>query len=151
MNRQKKAATKDSLITTSTNVNSSNSSNEENRRIYSSDTTENKGPYKIELALFSILHNGPRGITQPEAFTSYRESCLHTTISSLKHEKGISFVSQPDFNTVAYFNQKPFSRYWLASDKDRVKAQRLLNAYRSNRGLPKVNFEAWQKPDNKAA
>tara|TARA_Y100000994_G_C15703537_1_gene446318 strand:+ start:2742 stop:3197 length:456 start_codon:yes stop_codon:yes gene_type:complete len=151
MNRQKKAATKDSLIKTSTNVKPNNSSNEENRRPYNSNTTENKGPYKIELALFSILHNGPQGITQPEAFTSYRESCLHTTISSLKHEKGISFVSQPDFNTVAYFNQKPFSRYWLASDKDRVKAQKLLNAYRSNRGLSKVNFEAWHKPDNKAA
>ena len=151
MNRQKKAATKDSLIKTSTNVKPNNSSNEENRRPYNSNTTENKGPYKIELALFSILHNGPQGITQPEAFTSYRESCLHTTISSLKHEKGISFVSQHDFNTVAYFNQNPFSRYWLASDKDRVKAQKLLNAYRSNRGLPKVNFEAWHNPDEKAA
>ncbi len=151
MNRQKKAATKGSLIKTSTYVNSANSSNEENRRIYSSDTTENKGAYKIELALFSILHNGPRGIAQPEAFTSYRESCLHPTIISLKHEKGINFVSQPDFNTVAYFNQKPFSRYWLASDKDRVKAQKLLNAYRSNRGLSKVNFEAWHKSPDKAA
>ena len=151
MKRQKKAATKDSLIKTSTNVKPNHSSNEENRRPYNSNTTENKGPYKIELALFSILHNGPRGITQPEAFTSYRESCLHTTISSLKHEKGINFVSQPDFNTVAYFNQKPFSRYWLASDKDRVKAQKLLNAYRSNRGLSKVNIEAWHNPDNKAA
>jgi len=151
MKRQKKAATKDSLIKTSTNVKPNHSSNEENRRPYNSNTTENKGPYKIELALFSILHNGPRGITQPEAFTSYRESCLHTTISSLKHEKGINFVSQPDFNTVAYFNQKPFSRYWLASDKDRLVAINLLNAYRSNRGLSKVNFEAWHNPDNKAA
>lgn len=115
------------------------------------NTTEKRPPYKIEMALFSILHNGPRGITQPEACTSYRESCLHTTISSLKHEKGIGFVSQPDFNTVAYFNQKPFSRYWLASDEDRVKAQRLLNAYRSNRGLPKVNFEAWHSSPDKAA
>lgn len=151
MNRQKKAATKGSLIKTSTNDNSANSSNEENRRLYSSYTTEKRPPYKIEMALFSILHNGPQGITQPEAFNAYRESCLHTTISSLKNEKGINFVSQPDFNTVAYFNQKPFSRYWLASDKDRVKAQKLLNAYRFNRGLPKVNFEAWHKPDNKAA
>ncbi len=151
MNRQKKAAQKDSLITNQPNIKPEYFNTEENRRPYNSNTTENKRPYKIELALFSILHNGPRGITQPEAFTSYRESCLHTTISSLKHEKGINFVSQPDFNTVAYFNQKPFSRYWLASDEDRVKAQRLLNAYRSNRGLPKVNFEAWHNPDEKAA
>ncbi len=151
MNRQKKAATKGSLIKTSTNDNSANSSNEENRRLYSSDTTEKRPPYKIEMALFSILHNGPRGITQPEAFNAYRESCLHTTISSLKNEKGINFVSQPDFNTVAYFNQKPFSRYWLATDEDRVMALKLLNAYRTNRGLPKVNFEAWHSSPDKAA
>ncbi|MFY0667313.1 MAG: hypothetical protein JXQ95_04720 [Alteromonas stellipolaris] len=135
MNKQKKAAPTGSKFKPLTETN----------------IAENKRPYKVELALNTILHNGPRGITQPEAFTSYRESCLHTTISSLKHEKGINFVSQPDFNTVVYFNQKPFSRYWLASDKDRVNALKLLNAYRSNRGLPKVSYEAWHKPDNKAA
>ena len=151
MNRQKKAATKGSLIKTSTNVNSANSSNQENKRIYSSDTTEKRPPYKIEMSLFSILHNGPRGITQPEAFNAYRESCLHTTISSLKNERGIGFVSEPDFETVVHFYQKPFNRYWLATDEDRVMALKLLNAYRSNRGLPKVNFEAWHNPDEKAA
>lgn len=135
MNKQKKAAPTGSEFTPLTKTN----------------IAENKRPYKVELALNSILHNGPRGITQPEAFTSYRESCLHSTISSLKHEKGINFISQPDFNTVVYFNQKPFSRYWLASDKDRVNALKLLNAYRSNRGLTKVSYEAWHKPDNKAA
>ena len=151
MNRQKKAATKGSLIKTSTNDNSANSSNEENRRLYSSDTTEKRPPYKIEMALFSILHNGPRGITQPEAFNAYRESCLHTTISSLKNEKGISFVAEPDFETVVHFYQKPFNRYWLATDEDRVMALKLLNAYRTNRGLPKVNFEAWLSSPDKAA
>ncbi|MDO6565825.1 hypothetical protein Q4561_02025 [Alteromonas sp. 1_MG-2023] len=135
MNKQKKAAPTGSEFKPLTKTN----------------IAENKRPYKVELALNSILHNGPRGITQPEAFTSYRESCLHTTISSLKHEKGINFISQPDFNTVVYFNQKPFSRYWLASDKDRVNALKLLNAYRSNRGLTKVSYEAWHKPDYKAA
>lgn len=115
------------------------------------NTTEKRPPYKIELALFSILHNGSQGITQPEAFNAYRESCLHTTISSLKNEKGISFVSEPDFETVVHFYQKPFNRYWLATDEDRVMALKLLNAYRSNRGLPKVNFEAWHKPNSKAA
>ncbi|MBL3809566.1 hypothetical protein [Alteromonas macleodii] len=138
MNSQKKAAPK-------------GSSNIINTRTVNSQSTEMRPPYKIELALNALLNKGPQGITQPEAFNEYRESCLHTTISTLKNEKGITFVSEPDFETVVHFNQKPFSRYWLATDEDRVKALRLLNAYRSSRGLVKVNFDAWHKPDNKAA
>ena len=139
MNKQKKAALEDSPITTSINT------------LNNLNTTLNKRPFKIELALNSILHNGPRGITQPEAFTSYRESCLHTTISSLRHEKGIKFIAQPDLNTVVYFHQKPFNRYWLESDEDRVKALKLLNAYRFNRGLERVYYEAWHSSTDKAA
>lgn len=115
------------------------------------NTTPTKPPFKIELALYAILKNGSLGITQPEAFSSYRESCLHTTISSLRHEKGIGFLAKPDLETVVYCYQKPFNRYWLASDKDRVKALRLLNAYRVNRGLAKVDNEAWHDLENKAA
>ena len=138
MNSQKKAAPKGSC-------------NIINTRTVNSQSTEMRPPYKIELALNALLNKGPQGITQPEAFSCYRESCLHTTISTLKNEKGISFTSEPDFGTVAHFGQKPFSRYWLASDKDRVKALKLLNAYRCNRGLTKVSYEAWHNPDNKAA
>lgn len=115
------------------------------------NSTPIKPPFKIELALYAILKNGSLGITQPEAFSSYRESCLHTTISSLRHEKGIGFLAKPDLATVVYCHQKPFNRYWLASDKDRVKALRILNAYRLNRGLAKVDYEAWHNPENKAA
>ena len=46
---------------------------------------------------------------------------------------------------------KGASQLLLATDEDRVMALKLLNAYRSNRGLPKVHFEAWHKPDSKAA
>lgn len=138
MNSQKKAAPK-------------GSSNIINTRTVNSQSTEMRPPYKIELALNALLNKGPQGITQPEAFNAYRESCLHTTISSLKNERGIGFVSEPDFETVAHFYQKPFNRYWLAADEDRVMALKLLNAYRSNRGLPKVHFEAWHKTASKAA
>lgn len=138
MNSQKKAAPK-------------GSSNIINTRTVNSQSTEMRPPYKIELALNALLNRGPQGITQPEAFNAYRESCLHTTISTLKNEKGITFASEPDFETVVHFNQKPFSRYWLATDEDRVKALRLLNAYRSSRGLVKVNFDAWHSPTDRAA
>ena len=137
MNTQKKAAPKDS---------------KENYEPNSlNQSTKKQPPFKIELALNSILHNGPRGITQPEAQATYRESCLHTTISVLRHSKGIEFISHPDQDTVVYYNQKPFSRYWLASDEDRKKALKLLNAYRANRGLPKVNYGPWHSSPNEAA
>jgi len=138
MNKQKKAAPKDS----NTGINT---------RTSQSQSNQTKPPFKVELALYAILHKGAQGITQPEAFNAYRESCLHTTISSLKNERGIGFVSEPDFETVVHFYQKPFNRYWLAADEDRVMALKLLNAYRSNRGLPKVHFEAWHKTASKAA
>ena len=138
MKSQKKAAPK-------------GSSNIINTRTVNSQSTEMRPPYKIELALNALLNKGPQGITQPEAFNAYRESCLHTTISSLKNERGIGFVSEPDFETVVHFYQKPFNRYWLATDEDRVMALKLLNAYRANRGLHKLPFEAWHTPDNQAA
>lgn len=138
MNKQKKAAPKDSY----TGINT---------RTSQSQSNQTKPPFKVELALYAILHKGAQGITQPEAFNAYRESCLHTTVSSLKNEKGIGFISEPDFETVIFFNQKPFNRYWLATDEDRVMALKLLNAYRSNRGLSKVNFEAWHSSPDKAA
>jgi hypothetical protein len=122
-----------------------------NTKTDTSNTTEKRPPYKIELALNAILHNGPRGLTQPEAFISYRESCLHTTISTLRHLKEIQFIAHPDFDTVVHFHQKPFNRYWLATDSDREKALRLLNAYRSKRGLETVDYEAWHSSTNKAA
>lgn len=137
MNTQKKAAPKDS--TESIHLSNTNQS------------TKKHHPFKIELALNSILHAGPKGITQPEAQATYRESCLHTTISALRHSKGIEFISHPDQDTVVYYNQKPFSRYWLASDEDRKKALKLLNAYRANRGLPKVNYGPWHSSPNEAA
>lgn len=137
MNTQKKAAPKDSKESLGLNG--------------STQSTKKHQPYKIELALNSILHNGPRGITQPEAQIAYRESCLHTTISALRHSKDIEFVSHPDQDTVVYYNQKPFSRYWLASDEDRKKALKMLNAYRANRGLGKVNYGPWHNSTDKAA
>lgn len=137
MNTQKNAAPKDST---------------ENIQLTNTDqSTKKHHPLKIELALNSILHAGPKGITQPEAQATYRESCLHTTISALRHSKGIEFISHSDQDTVVYYNQKPFSRYWLASDEDRKKALKLLNAYRANRGLPKANYGPWHSSPNEAA
>ncbi|WP_218312344.1 hypothetical protein [Alteromonas antoniana] len=145
----------------SSNVNSTHKGEAEMRReaapkddnayARNSNCTQNKPPHKVEVALYSILKRGPLGIAQPEAQSLYYESALHSTISDLKNNRGIDFISEPDPSTVHYFYQKPFNRYWLATDKDREKALRLLNAYRTNRGLSKVDFPSWHTDNDKAA
>ena len=122
-----------------------------NTKSDTSDNTATKQPRKIELALYWLLTKGANGLVQPEAHTLYRESALHTTISSLKHEKGIHCISKPDLETIVYQYQKPFHRYWLEADKDRVKAINLLNYYRAKRGLEKIYFPAWHESSDKAA
>lgn len=123
----------------------------DNTKPNTGNVTPNKPPHKVEVALYSILKRGPLGISQPEAQSLYHESSLHSTISYLKNNRGIDFISEPDPSTVHYFYQKPFNRYWLATDKDREKALRLLNAYRANRGLSKVDFPSWHTDNDKAA
>ena len=122
-----------------------------NINLDNSDNTAIKPAHKIEVALYTILKQGPLGINQPEAQSMYYESALHSTISALKNKRDLNFISEPDQSSVHYFYQKPFHRYWLATDKDRVKALRLLNTYRVNRGLPKVDFPAWHDNNSKAA
>ena len=102
------------------------------------------------LNVFSLLHQGPKGLNQPEAHSLYRESCLNTSVSALK-KKGISIISLPDLDSVRYFNQKPFHRYWLATDTDRQRAVNLLNHYRQKRGLGKLEFAPWHDNDKKSA
>ena len=123
----------------------------DNIRVDADKLAPTRPPYKIELALFTILSRGSCGINQPEAYAAYRESCLHSTISQLKHGSGISFTAFADLDTVRYFNQKPFNRYWLTDNSDRLKAENLLNHYRQKRGLGKLDFSSWHDTDKKSA
>ena len=107
-------------------------------------------PLKIELNLFYFLKQGPAGLNQPEAHRFYGESCLHTSVSSLKN-KGVSLIAFRDLDTIRHFNQKPFNRYWLARDCDRRKAQSLLNHYRNKRGLDSLEFAPWHDTNKKSA
>lgn len=123
----------------------------DNIRVDADKLAPTRPPFKVELALFTILSRGATGINQPEAHEAYRESCLHSTISQLKNGSGISFTAFADLDTVRYFNQKPFNRYWLTRDSDRIKAENLLNHYRQKRGLGKLEFAPWHDTDKKSA
>lgn len=122
----------------------------DNIRVDAENCTPTRPPIKIERSLLAILSSGPRGLIQPEAYSQYGESCLHTVVSTLRN-KGINLISLPDHDSVRYFNQKPFSRYWLATDKDRLRAVNLLNHYRQKRGLGKLDFAPWHDTNKKSA
>jgi hypothetical protein len=122
----------------------------DNITIHNDDITANQKPRKkFDWALYVILSRGPKGVAWPEALMSYHESALNSTISSLR-KKGIDFISEPDHNTISHHGQKPFNRYWLATDKDRQRAENLLNHYRKERGLPPLHFAPWHNSNDAA-
>lgn len=122
----------------------------DNITIHNTDVTPIEKPRKkSERALSLILSKGAIGVTWPDALLSYRESALNSTISAFK-KKGINFISQPDLKTVSHYGQKPFHRYWLATEKDRKRAENLLNHYRKERGLHPLYFTPWHTPDDAA-
>lgn len=123
----------------------------DNIRVGTENCTPTRPPFKIERALYSILSNGDTGITQPEAYLFYGESCLHSTISTLKNRMGICFIAFRDLDSVRHYNQTPFNRYWLSTDVDRRKAEELLNRYREKRRLPKMHFAPWHDSNKKSA
>lgn len=92
-------------------------------------------PLKIELVLELALKVGLRGFTQPEAYSIYHESCLHSSISVLQNRHGIAFNRCLDPSTRVHYRQSAFARYWLADTEARLKAEALLHKYRIKRGL----------------
>ena len=107
-----------------------------------SDNTAIKPPIKKELCLTLLIQRGQQGITQPEAYTAYHESCLHTSISTLQQQHGLQINRVPDKETIVHYRQKAFSRYWLADNNQIEKATNLLNHYRTKRGLAPITQDA---------
>lgn len=115
-----------------------------NSELDNSDNTAIKPPIKMELCITLLIQRGESGLTQPEAYSVYEESCLHTSISTLQNKHGLIIARSPDKSTAVHYRQKPFYRYWLADEYQSQKALVLLNHYRTKRGLTPI-------PRNKAA
>lgn len=113
-----------------------------NTEMSTSDNTAIKPPIKKELCLTLLIQRGQRGLTQPEAYSAYHESCLHTSISSLQQQHGLQIARLPDKATVVHYGQKAFNRYWLADENQVEKATNLLNYYRTKRGLAPITQDA---------
>lgn len=96
------------------------------------DASPIKPPKKIELFL-QLMINNPQGVTQPDAYAAYRDSCLNTMVSNLQRTHGIKIDRATDHSTVRHFGNHPFTRYWLANDIERQKSVDLLSHYRKRR------------------
>ena len=64
-------------------------------RLVTDESTPKRNASKIEVALGSVLYTGDHGLTQPEAYKIYHESCLHSTVSALRHYHRINIKSAP--------------------------------------------------------
>lgn len=122
-----------------------------NIKMCKSDVTEILPPYKLELCLELLLQAGSAGITQPNAYCAYHDSCLHSTISALHNCHDVKIMRRPDKSTVIHRRQKPFCRYWLMDANQHHKALNLLNYYRQKRGAEPLASDHFLVCEHKAA
>ncbi|MCW8108078.1 hypothetical protein OPS25_06170 [Alteromonas ponticola] len=128
-------------------INSAAAPKDDNTNLNTGKSKPLHPPKKIERFLMLLIRKGSDGITQPEAFWDYRESCLHTSVSSLQKQHGITVARKPDKSTIVNYCQKAFNRYWLADDEQRKKAIILLNFFRSKRKADPLSFEPPSHPN----
>ena len=111
--------------------------------------TETESPIKMELVIETLLRAGRYGVTQPEAYPIYRESCLNSSISALQNNHCINISRQSDITSKVHRKQKPFTRYWLPDEAQANKALNLLNYYRRQRNAPPLKLGDIYQPTNK--
>jgi hypothetical protein len=108
-------------------------------RLVTDESTPKRKESKIQVALGSLVARGEHGLTQPEAYKIYHESCLHSTISSLRHCHGINIKGVPS-SVKNEYGGKPFNRYWIAYGGDRERAQQILLSMATKRGAQLVEL-----------
>ena len=92
--------------------------------------------FKKESAIALFLIRGDSGVCEPQVYENYRETCLHTTVSTFEKMHGMKFNRKYDPATKY---RRPFMRYWLA-DKSSIKiAFNLLNQLRVKRNVKPID------------
>ena len=90
---------------------------------------------KIELCLIELLERGESGLIALEALEAYGDTCLHSTISTLSNDHGLTFKRSRHRHKSERGHTTIFVRYSLANDEQVKKAQTLLKHYRAMRGI----------------
>ena len=125
----------------------------DNKNAHGKDTTKDT-PRKCELSLFTVLSSGKSGVIQPEAARVYGESCLHSSISTMRNEYGLIILGKPEKYQHRHGGHTHFHRYRFASYQAGLKGLEVLNHLRKRRGraplalhnlvtLDYMAFEKW--------
>lgn len=107
------------------------------------DTTRKpaRGPFKMEVSATLFIERGTHGLNCLEANNEYGDTCLHPSVSKLTHHHGIRFKHQSERITNRAGLTSRFTRYSLLSETDVLRAKKLINHFRSRRGLSPINWE----------
>jgi len=100
-----------------------------------------KAPFKIEVTAMLFVERVDQGMNSPEAHYEYGESCLHTSVSTLYNNHGISFKRKSESFTNRAGTTSSFTRYSLLTTDDELRAKKLINNYRLRRGLSPLTWE----------
>ncbi|MBU2883011.1 hypothetical protein KO525_18660 [Psychrosphaera sp. B3R10] len=90
-------------------------------------------PTKQELCLRELISRGKRGMFQLEALSSYGETCLNSTISTLANEHGLIVRRVPHYHKNQHGGKTRFTRYSLVHPASIVKAQSMIEHYKAER------------------
>lgn len=94
-----------------------------------------KPPTKNEAFLLTLYQAGTDGLTQPEAYRVYGESCLHSSISWAANVRCLVIRRETEPHISPVGTRTHFTRYTLANDLEFTKALAIINAYRAARGV----------------
>ncbi len=97
--------------------------------------SKHKKQLKIESVLESFLITGYKGMTALDAINIYGDTCLHSSVSDLKNNRGIHFAKEPYTHICRVGSPVRFTRYFLEDECSIAKAIELLDLYRDKRGL----------------
>lgn len=88
-------------------------------------TPKNTPKYIISLEHF--LARQAEGLNQLDALSLYKETCLHSTVSTLSNNHGIDFKRKLEPHKHSGGGTTHFMRYWL---NDVSRALKLTNGYK---------------------
>ncbi|WAJ69752.1 hypothetical protein [Catenovulum adriaticum] len=95
--------------------------------------TNTKHPTKLENCLFELIKRGNAGLFELEAFNTYGETCLHSTISTLHNRYGLNFIRDKHHHMRGNQVLVIFTRYKLIGDA-RIEGIKLLIQLAKRRG-----------------
>jgi hypothetical protein len=96
-------------------------------------------PTKHELCIHELLRAGTNGINQLIALSTYRDTCINTTVSELGLKRNLTIEREKRQHIHSAGGSTYFCWYWFPSKREAEQALAMLNQLRSKRGEPHLD------------